>query len=278
MKKAFYNIMLYNRQRQLLGLIDELNKYNINSITYIIKSAFLLKNEGFDIAYDFFPYKYGPYSQTIYWDLEYLKNNKLIDIEEQKITNEGKKEIKIDNNIVKKLSELTKRFNNSKKIEDFVYENYKEYTIRSVLKNNKIKKQSGKYTIGYEGKSIDYFLNQLIQNNITTLIDVRKNPISMKRGFSKSYLKKAVENSKISYLHISELGIESNERKNLETKSDYNKLFKNYSKTLPKKEKELKIIKNLAKKERVAIMCFEKDQCDCHRGQISNYIGGFLHL
>ncbi|WP_348602891.1 DUF488 family protein [Bartonella tribocorum] len=41
------------------------------------------------------------------------------------------------------------------------------------------------FTIGYEGKSLENYLNCLLENNIKILCDVRKNPISRKYGFSK---------------------------------------------------------------------------------------------
>ncbi|WP_200885350.1 DUF488 family protein [Jejuia pallidilutea] len=49
------------------------------------------------------------------------------------------------------------------------------------------------FTIGYEGISLEHYLNKLIRNNIKLLCDVRKNALSMKYGFSKSQLKNACE-------------------------------------------------------------------------------------
>ena len=86
--------MLYNRQKSLLGVIDELNKAGQESKTFLVKTIFLLKKEGYNINYDFFPYDYGPFSQTIYWDLDHLKKKELIDEEERRITNKGKTKAK----------------------------------------------------------------------------------------------------------------------------------------------------------------------------------------
>ena len=41
-------------------------------------------------------------------------------------------------------------------------------------------------TIGYKGRNIDKFLSILIENKIGKLIDVRKNPFSMKYGYRKT--------------------------------------------------------------------------------------------
>ena len=40
------------------------------------------------------------------------------------------------------------------------------------------------YTAGYEGNSIDRFLDRLMKRGIYSIIDVRSNPISRKYGFS----------------------------------------------------------------------------------------------
>lgn len=45
------------------------------------------------------------------------------------------------------------------------------------------------FSIGYEGLTIDSFLNKLIANNITVVVDIRNNPQSMKYGFSKNIQK-----------------------------------------------------------------------------------------
>ena len=51
--------------------------------------------------------------------------------------------------------------------------------VQSKLEQNTL------FTIGYEGISIDTYINKLLQNYIKTLVDVRKNAYSNKFGFSK---------------------------------------------------------------------------------------------
>ncbi len=58
------------------------------------------------------------------------------------------------------------------------------------------------FTIGYEGISLEIYLNKLVKNNIKLLVDVRKNPLSMKYGFSKTLLKRFCESLGIKYIHI----------------------------------------------------------------------------
>jgi len=128
--------------------------------------------------------------------------------------------------------------------------------------------ETGIVTIGYEGRNLDQFLSILVENNVRKLIDVRKNAFSRKSGYSKNPLKSALEKQGISYLHLPDLGIESAQRQNL-TKEGFSELFRRYAEELGTNEDLLNRIKVLAQKERVALMCFEARETDCHRGIIA---------
>ncbi|MDO9550098.1 MAG: DUF488 domain-containing protein [Methanoregula sp.] len=128
--------------------------------------------------------------------------------------------------------------------------------------------ETGIVTIGYEGRNLDQFLSILVENNVGKLIDVRKNAFSRKSGFSKNPLKSALEKRGVSYLHMPELGIESDQRQNL-TKEGFSELFRHYAEELGTREDLLDTIRSLAQKERVALMCFEARETDCHRGVIA---------
>jgi len=62
------------------------------------------------------------------------------------------------------------------------------------------------YTIGYEGKAVQGFVEDLVRNGIEVLVDVRELPVSRKPGFSKSKLREQVASSGIDYLHLRSLG------------------------------------------------------------------------
>lgn len=131
------------------------------------------------------------------------------------------------------------------------------------------------FTIGYEGLSIDAYLDILVSNNITMLIDVRKNPVSMKYGFSKTKLTEYTSIAGISYIHIPDLGIASNLRKDLGSAKAYQNLFDFYSShILPGQEKALERLKSIIRdRRRVAITCFEANHLFCHRHKIAEYLG-----
>lgn len=130
------------------------------------------------------------------------------------------------------------------------------------------------FTIGYEGVSLEEYLNKLIVNGIKMLCDVRKNSLSMKYGFSKSQLKHACEGVKIQYVHIPDLGIESDKRQELHNQSDYDILFRQYrtdtlTKTRPQQEYILELLKE---NKRIALTCFEANICQCHRKHLAEAV------
>lgn len=94
---------------------------------------------------------------------------------------------------------------------------------------------AGLATIGYEGRSLEGYLNALLQDGVTLLCDVRRNPLSRKYGFSKNTLSRACEGVGLRYEHLPELGIASEQRQEVRTPADYEALFAGYERqTLPR--------------------------------------------
>ncbi len=99
------------------------------------------------------------------------------------------------------------------------YTYYPEYTINSEIRTDYMpdKELTGiqglntnttgdcLFTIGYEGISIDSYIFKLLENNISHVIDVRKNPASMKYGFSKSQLVRLLGKLPMNIYHSSGL-------------------------------------------------------------------------
>ena len=61
-------------------------------------------------------------------------------------------------------------------------------------------------SIGYERRDLSELIGLLTANGVLTLVDVRLNPISRKRGFSKKALAAALGDAGIDYRHERELG------------------------------------------------------------------------
>jgi uncharacterized protein (DUF488 family) len=129
------------------------------------------------------------------------------------------------------------------------------------------------FTLGYEGRSIDEYCDELLSRHIQVVVDVRKNPISRKKGFSKSSLSAALAASGIAYIHIPSLGIESSFRHNLDDLASYQKLFDMYkSKILPNAKDGIdELAQVLEGFSSVALTCFERDPNYCHRKCVSDF-------
>ncbi len=259
--------MITKNERAVLYLLSQ-----TKSLTKMkmVKLMFLVSRER--KLYDFVPYQYGPFSFQLYHDIFHLERNGLITQSDEKV--EFVEQIypkpdfflqEIINNHITRFGDLPDR-----DLVDYVYREYPDYTIFSKI--NRLKdydrNQTGIVTVGYEGRNIDTFLSLLVEKKIDRLIDVRRNPISKKFGYSKNQLQNSLEKLEILYLHIPELGIESGQRQNL-TKKGFDQLFKKYSLALSDKEPFLDVIRSLAKKEKVALMCFEAKATNCHRGVIA---------
>lgn len=169
-----------------------------------------------------------------------------------------------------------------------VYRKYPQLAIKSTLarrlltaaeyqKVEEARPKSGKtilFTIGYEGISLEEYMNLLVANDIKVLCDIRGNPFSMKFGFSKSQLQDACNRAGIVYDHIPQLGIESEKRQILNTQADYDQLFAFYRKEILTRTLEYqdKIITLLAENKRVALTCYEADVDRCHRKHLAEAI------
>ena len=270
----------YKRQRFLLSFISQLP--DEVALTNLQKLVFLYTmKEGSDF-YEFVPYKFGPYSFQLREDVDILRKNGFLSKESFGIA--ASKDYQGESAFciaTERGSELIRR----------TYREYPYYAINSeivsrlfhddVMMKERIEREKERYakteqvlfTIGYEGRGLEAFMNVLVRNDVHLLCDVRKNPISRKFGFTKDRLEQTAKAMGIQYLHIPSLGIESAKRKSLDTSDDYFALFDEYEKELPYRKPQLDYLYNeLCSKARIALMCFEKEPEMCHRHVIRDYL------
>ncbi len=276
------------RQKILLALLQifggTLKPKDLQKHLFLFINKYQISN-----GYDFIPYKYGCFSFQSYADRRNMVKNKILDDTESW-------ELSSNEDFLSQLTQedqfsLLSYHKNFKALSGndlihYVYSNYPYYAINSKIINNinlspeEIKKIEGArpkisehcfFTIGYEGRTPEEYLNILLRNDVKVLCDVRRNPISRKYGFSKKTLQENLENLGIMYIHYPELGIASSERKNLQTRQDYEEIFEVYENTVLKQAgdtlAELKEL--LSTQERIAVTCFEADFSYCHRGRIA---------
>jgi uncharacterized protein (DUF488 family) len=277
--------MLFERQRLLLTMLDAIGGPVGN--TDFQKLLFLYTREcEASPSYEFVPYKFGAFSFTSYADKRKLTAEGLIEEDEQnwKLTEAGRQMARkhaVTPLVASRFCrERAKLRGNALMAEQ--YRKHPYYATRSeIVDKLKLpaedrqriaaaqpkKAGAGLATIGYEGKSLESYLNQLLQAGVTLLCDVRRNPLSRKYGFSKKTLSNACEGVGIRYEHLPELGIDSEERRELKTQADYVALFAEYErKSLPRQTAALAKIRAWVKQgERVALTCFELLPHQCHR-------------
>jgi uncharacterized protein (DUF488 family) len=278
--------MMFERQRLLLSLLDTLGEPVGH--TDFQKLLFLYTRECEKTpSYEFIPYKFGSFSFTCYADKRRLVEAGLLEDDEQhwRLTETGRQTAQQKSVAPLVITEFCRRYAGLRGYDLIaeVYRRFPYYATRSeivekvladaesrmfVAKARPPKPGPGLLTIGYEGKCLEDYLNQLLHAGITLLCDVRRNPLSRKYGFSKSTLSKACEGVGIRYEHLPELGIASDQRRHLETQADYDVLFEVYEEeNLPKQINALERIRRwvMEDKQRVALTCFEKLPNQCHR-------------
>lgn len=287
----------------LLQLFDgQLDKIRLQKLLFL----FATKQSKAD--YDFIPYKFGCFSYSANADMTAMVARGFLNEDETSFsikepdatTGTAKtdylKQIKPAD--LKLLQEVKTNYGkmSAMALMKHTYIHFPFYAIQSEAAANMLSREefekvtqakpAGKktvlFTIGYEGISLEEYLVRLLKNDVKVLVDVRNNPLSMKYGFSKSQLKKFCASAGIDYVHIPEVGIQSDQRQQLHTQSDYEKLFaiyrkENLSKTIAFQNRILQLLKQ---HQRIALTCFEADINHCHRKHLAEAIEllpGFLY-
>jgi len=282
---------MFYRRKLILALLESFER-SVSRIE-MQKYLFLLTRGQDKPAYDFIPYRYGCYSFTAASDISVMQSQRLLVIENDEITKACRENYinQIENDDQGKLIVISDMFRRHKDVDAlmrYVYTSEPYYAVLSTVKERLLTARELERvheskpviqgvtlaTIGYEGVSIEAYINKLIKNDIRCLIDVRKNPQSMKFGFSQKTLRYICEETGIRYVSIKELGIDADKRNKLETQKDYNDLFDYYiSSTLNMTEKyQLDVLELLDTYRRVALTCFEKEITRCHRSVLADYI------
>ena len=123
-------------------------------------------------------------------------------------------------------------------------------------------------TIGYERSQLHEFIDRLLEDKVTLLVDVREYPLSRKTGFSKKALANALDEVGILYQHWRELGAPKEIRHALHKDKDWSAYVEAYESLLNEKETILHELSERAEVESVCLMCFERDFRECHRSLI----------
>lgn len=124
------------------------------------------------------------------------------------------------------------------------------------------------YTIGYEGISIQDFVDILVNHGIKILVDVRELPLSRKQGFSKTKLSDKLQETGVDYYHARPLGAPKSIRNALRVNGDWKAYKESYVDVLNNQADELSAVAHIAQERRTVLMCFEHNYQECHRSLI----------
>ncbi|HEX5547842.1 MAG TPA: DUF488 domain-containing protein [Ktedonobacterales bacterium] len=133
------------------------------------------------------------------------------------------------------------------------------------------------YTIGYSGHTLDSFVATLQAEGVSLLIDVRMTPISRKKGFSKTALRQALEDSGIRYEHMRSLGSPRDLRTSLYENKDYDAFFASYRAYLACQTPSVSEAASFATSERTCLMCVEHEPHQCHRSVVADAIADAMN-
>jgi uncharacterized protein (DUF488 family) len=280
---------MLHRQRTLLYFLHlaggEASRLNVT------KWSFLLSQEGEtrggDAFYEFVPYKLGPFSFCLYQEAAALSEQGLLaDADEATwtLTNSGREaaisapeDVRADS---RRIHDQYGHLDKNALLDD-LYPRYPQYTYLSsyrILARRPVA-EPAVYTAGYEGLTVDGFLDLLVQQGIRRLIDVRHNPVARRYGFHRSTLNRLCGNFDIDYLHVPELGIRSELRRDLSVQEDRDRLFDRYeSTTMVAASGEIRRIATLIQEKASVLVCMEAQACQCHRSRLAGALAEITNL
>lgn len=278
---------MFYRRKIILSLLQLYNN-QLDKIS-LQKLLFLFTRQQQKPVYDFVPYRYGCYSFSLYADLNAMVGKEWLQESEKMYTYIGQTDYltSLEKSDLVLLKEIREQYGkmNAQALMKHTYLNFPYWATHSLKAKEilspeqLIKVQASRhqgtqtilFTIGYEGISLEEYLNRLVRNDVKVLVDVRRNPLSMKFGFSKNQLKRFCSNLGIEYVHIPEVGIQSEQRQELNNQSDYDKLFAFYRQHSLSRTGAFQdqIMNLLIQQKRIALTCFEANICQCHRKHLA---------
>jgi uncharacterized protein (DUF488 family) len=131
------------------------------------------------------------------------------------------------------------------------------------------------FTIGYEGTTVGEFLAALQKAGVERVIDVRALPLSRRPGFSKTALRRALEEAAIEYVHLKALGTPSEGRTAARAgrHADMARIYAGQLE-LPEAMMQWAQMLELAREKPSALLCMEREPAHCHRTLLLNAVAG----
>lgn len=129
---------------------------------------------------------------------------------------------------------------------------------------------------GYEGKEFSDLVKDCKAWGIGTVVDVRLTPWSHKPGFTKAHLSEWLEMEGIGYVHFKALGNPKTNRAGFTSSSSEEQMDARriYKRAMDNAESRaaLRYLVDLSSREPVLLLCFEKNEGQCHRSVIKEML------
>ncbi len=251
----------------------------------LTKWAFLLRREapsgGGSSFYGFVPYKFGPFSFCLFQEMEAMIEKGLVESADERtwrLSSSGEVagravEQDVRSDVVTIVREH--RGVSSKELVARVYSHHPWYTVNSTIERLAERPVAAPsvFTAGYEGLSVDEFLDGLMRHGIRRIVDVRSNPIARRYGFHRSTLARLAGLVGIDYAHVPELGIRSEDRAGVEGTAAFARLFESYERTVLEDEgASIDRVAGLMQEMPSVLVCMERAACDCHRSRLATRV------
>lgn len=280
---------MFYRQRTLLFLLKQVGSQATK--IQLMKWAFLLAQEtpshGGNVFYHFVPYLYGPYSFTLVQETDSFIRDGLLEPDDEvywKLSQTAKNAtLDLPKSVIQDIRFVVARYGklSNQELINLIYKKYPWFTLNSQIVAQVTKRPTAEpaiYTIGYEGITVDEFLDNLLRLGIHQVIDVRNNPISRRYGFHKNTLSRLCGLLRINYIHIPNLGIPSSERENIHSSPQYKALFEDYKNGLDHHLKDIQDVIRLISMTPSVLVCKEAAPNLCHRSTLAEYLATLTDL
>lgn len=269
---------MLKRRTLLLALLSELSEPI--ALTRLHPLVALLTVEEDTPSWYFIPTEKGPFSVDLLHDIRAFERNGSVQVEEESIKVDQAAGAKERATLDEQASLLLEKSlgSHAGKSDDALIQAAllakPFWGIRTERTDEPIERirgqireaERGLYTLGYEGLSIDSFINLLIMANVQEVVDVREFAFSRRSEYAKKNLAQELSLASIVYTGMPEVGIPTKARKEiLEDKSKEELLDYYESEILPGTSSSAKKIASLVRTHNIALICHEEDPGQCHR-------------
>ncbi len=125
---------------------------------------------------------------------------------------------------------------------------------------------------GYQGRELDDLAESLRAWRARALVDVRLNPVSRKRGFSRKALAEACAELGVEYIHLPALGNPRDNRDGFsKAGSERTEAHERYRRDVLQSapgQQAMQALASITREGLVVVLCFEATEGQCHRSLV----------